>query len=450
MKPSPPHAPTNRIPSAKEGDTVRTNKGQTLRLGPRLGGGLQGAVYAVADSPDLCVKVYAALPAAGPVALRERISRLCRLEVSQTLVLPTEPLEQPHFGYLMPKVSGHRPIGELCEGQAPIDRWFTGTGGLRKRLLLGQLLARSFHDLHTRGLAYGDISFGNLLVSMEGTTSLRVIDCDNLSLDGACDLGVTGTPWFIAPELLSGGRRPDAHTDAWSLAVLLYMLLTLRHPLLGDEIRKATPDAEDRALRGQHRNEAPLPWVDHPTDDHNRSTGGLGPRLTVSPGVRSLFEAAFGPGLADRHKRPTEGQWAEALSRAVDAVLLCPACGATSYLGKAERCPWCEGPLRAPGLLYIWHSEGKRPLTVERRRLLYPRHLSGRTGSPDDAALAEIGLVAGGLELKPLTEPFEVLEPGAPEGGPAQRVGVGRSVALRHGAVFQLSRGKPRAEVVLP
>jgi DNA-binding helix-hairpin-helix protein with protein kinase domain len=466
------HRPPRRCPPLpRAGEEVRTTKKEPLRLGDRIGGGLQGSVFAVEGDPDCCVKVYGSLPAAGELAVRERITRLAALPPAEALVLPTVALEVPHVGYVMPRVHGHRPIGDLCDPQ-PVDRglqdlpsWMVETGGLRKRLLLGQRLARSFQDLHTRGLHYGDISFGNLLVSLSGPTSLRLIDCDNLSLSGACDMGVQGTPWFIAPEILIHNQRPSATTDAWSLAVLLYLMLTLRHPLLGDGVRRGAPAGEEEALRGRFVYPSPperplqpevgaqvgdpLPWVDHPTDDRNRSTAGIGPTHMVSPGLMRLFDRAFTHGVRDPHQRPTEGEWAEALGRAADAVLLCAPCGATSYLGARETCPWCDKALVAPGLLHIWHADGCRPLTVERSRLLYPRHLAGRIGAVDDQPVAEVTLEAHGLRLTARTAELRVWPPGGKD-VVAQRVLPGRSTVLARGASFTLTERGPRAEVVRP
>jgi DNA-binding helix-hairpin-helix protein with protein kinase domain len=458
--------PKRQAPVPRAGDTVRTCKGELLVLGERLGGGLQGSVYGLRDDPDHCVKLFGDLPRGGELALRDRIDRLAALRPAPSLVLPQVALEVPHVGYVMARVHGHQTIGELCEGKVPLREWFNATGGLRKRLMLGQNIARAFQELHTRGLHYGDISFGNLLVSTEGTTSLRLIDCDNLSLDGACEMGVQGTPWFIAPEILNSSRPPSATTDAWSLAVILYLLLCLRHPLLGDTLRAAPPEAEEEALRGRFRypwpvdrpselartTEAtdPLPWVDHAEDDRNRSTAGLGPKYTVSAGLMKLFERVFEGGLRDPSRRPPEGEWAEALGRAVDAVLLCPKCGSTSYLGKTEICPWCDAPLAAPGLLHLWHPDGKRPLTVERRRLLYPRHISGRTGSPDDQPVAEVELVHDALRLTARSCDMMVIPVGK-EGSPAtQRLSVGRSVLLHRGDLFFVHEKGPKGEVVRP
>ncbi len=470
------HRPPRKAPPMpRPGDEVRTVPGEMLRVGPRLGGGAQGSVFEVIGDPDRCLKVYGSLPAAGEVAVRERIGRLARLSERQpnsNLVLPLASLEVPNVGYVMPRVRGHVPIGNICEptdlkaGAISIRDWYVGTGGLRKRLLLGQLLARSFKELHTRGLHYGDISFGNLLVSMEATTSLRLIDCDNLSVSGACDMGVEGTPWFIAPEILNGTRRPSAHTDAWSLAVILYHMLCLRHPLLGDAVAAAELAAENAALSGRfyypdHPSRPgvgvaagtegdPLPWVDAPGDDRNRSTSGIGPRYTVSAGLMQLFDRAFGTGLRDSHRRPTEGEWEEALGRAVDAVLLCAACGSTSYLSREEVCPWCDAKLVPAGLLHLWHPDGKRPLTVERRRFIYPRHLSGRMGTTQDAPLAEVERVPDGLRVIARGADLHVAHPGRPGSPVTQRVKVGCSVVLQVGALFWTDDLAPRAEVVRP
>lgn len=435
-------------PRIGPGATVTTTTGEVLRLGACLGTGGQGSVYAVDNDPAMVVKLYKGLALDRQVATRERLGRLARLMPSPELVLPQKVLEVPLVGYAMERVSSFAPLGDLCLPTEPdVRAWYAGTGGLRRRLLLGVQLAWAFQELHTRGLAYCDLSFDNLRVSTQGQPELRLIDCDNLSLEGLAPGGMEGTPWFVAPEVLAGRQGPDPVTDAWSLAVLLYHLLVLTHPLRGDVVRDAPPEVEDQALAGWMPDGSPLPWIDHPEDGRNQSRLGLPRALVLSPGLRTLFHQAFADGLRDRHQRPTEGRWADALGRAVDATVICPSCRNTHLELKARACPWCGASVPPAPRLDLFHADGRRPFVVERRRFLHARHLQSRGGVPREPALAEVARGQGEVVVRCLgDQPIERVDT---DGRVLGRAGRGQQLSVPDGGWFQLAGQNPRARVVI-
>jgi serine/threonine protein kinase len=89
-------------------------------------------------------------------------------------------------------------------------------------------LADNFFKLHSKGLCYRDISFGNVFFNPDNG---RVLICDNDNVDidqTGKQSGVLGTPRFMAPEIVRGEATPSTRTDLFSLAVLLfYIRLTL-------------------------------------------------------------------------------------------------------------------------------------------------------------------------------------------------------------------------------
>lgn len=93
-------------------------------------------------------------------------------------------------------------------------------------------LAEAFHDLHLRGLCYKDISLMNLFLE-PSSGRILICDNDNVAIDGRDPGSVLGTPGFMAPEVLLRQARPGANSDLFSLAVLIFRLLTRHDPLLG-------------------------------------------------------------------------------------------------------------------------------------------------------------------------------------------------------------------------
>ena len=95
---------------------------------------------------------------------------------------------------------------------------------------VGFELAHSFWQLHAKGLCYRDISFGNIFFD-PNNGEVRICDNDNTDVNkkpGA----ISGTPRFMAPEIVRGDSNPDADTDLFSLSVLLFYMFMFNHPHL--------------------------------------------------------------------------------------------------------------------------------------------------------------------------------------------------------------------------
>jgi len=60
-----------------------------------------------------------------------------------------------------------------------------------------------------------------------------LIPIENVTVDGEGEAFVDGTPRFMAPEIVRGEAKPSTQTDLFSLAVLLFYLFMMHHPLNG-------------------------------------------------------------------------------------------------------------------------------------------------------------------------------------------------------------------------
>jgi serine/threonine-protein kinase len=98
--------------------------------------------------------------------------------------------------------------------------------------LFGNVLAAVAHA-HNHLVIHSDIKPSNILVSVEGTVKLLDFGIAKLLREESDDVTVLGyralTPEYAAPEQLLGGEISTA-TDVYSLGVLLYQLLSGRHP----------------------------------------------------------------------------------------------------------------------------------------------------------------------------------------------------------------------------
>ena len=109
-----------------------------------------------------------------------------------------------------------------------------------QRLSLSQKLAEVFSTLHTKDFIYCDISGDNIYYRFDeyGNADVRIIDCDNVSMEGQ-SLGLLGTGLFRSPEVLLG-EAPTKNSDAHALSVTIFRLLIGTHPLDG-KFTKSVP-----------------------------------------------------------------------------------------------------------------------------------------------------------------------------------------------------------------
>lgn len=114
----------------------------------------------------------------------------------------------------------------------------------RQRKELALKLVEVFDTLHQKNFIYCDISDGNIYYRIDhnGNAEIKVIDCDNVAMEGQ-NLGLLGTGLFRAPEVLLGGA-PTAKSDAHALSVTIFRLLVGTHPLDGKYTRSVpfTPE----------------------------------------------------------------------------------------------------------------------------------------------------------------------------------------------------------------
>ena len=96
-------------------------------------------------------------------------------------------------------------------------------------------VARALGYAHERGIVHRDVKPQNVILNEDGRAKVtdfgiaRSVDVDGFTQTGT----VVGTSDYIAPEQAQG-REVDAHTDVYSLGVVLYELLTGEVPFGGE------------------------------------------------------------------------------------------------------------------------------------------------------------------------------------------------------------------------
>jgi serine/threonine protein kinase len=157
-------------------------------------------------------------------------------------------------------------------------------------LWLGARLADGLAHAHERGILHRDLKPANVLLTDEGLPLLLDF---NLAADAKVDgvvAQVGGTLPYMAPEQMeafrSGRGAPGAGADLFSLGVLLFQLLTGRHPYP----ERSGPLAEV----------LPLMWADR------QRAPRLPPAPGVTPGVQAIVRQCLEPDPARRYRRASD------------------------------------------------------------------------------------------------------------------------------------------------
>jgi len=312
------------------GDTLSV-EGNRIHVRERLGEGTQGIVYKVeVGGRKYAMKWYHGSQSEN--SQRERLRDLAeRGAPSERFIWPIRFLEKKdRFGYLM----------NLC----PPD--FISVGKLlgsvvdtsfRSLVRACLQLVTEFRALHSRGLCYGDVSYNNVFISPE-TGEIRILDNDNVVVNGSGDVGVLGTPRFMAPEVVRGDEVPTKETDNFSLAVLIYYILLFEHPLHGR--REYEIHAMDEPAMEYLYGEDPV-FMFHPDKDSNRPVKGHHDTVMKYWGIypsylKKSFEQTFTSGIEDPGARTSNRKWQEVLLWLHDNILYCPNCGASNFYDLHE------------------------------------------------------------------------------------------------------------------
>ncbi len=358
--------------------------GLPCEVGVFLGGGGQGEVYRARwAGNDFALKWYYSHTATPDQ--RETLENLVKEPPpSDAFLWPLDIASArgvPGFGYLMRlREARFKSLLDLMTNR--VDPKF------RVLATVGLALADNFFKLHAKGLCYRDISFGNAFFDPD-TGEVLICDNDNVTTSRSPKVSILGTPDFMAPEIVRQEALPSRQTDLYSLAVLLFFIFHIQHPLVGKKILAI--HSWDPASRKKLFGTNPV-FIFDPADKSNeavdRNADPLGEAganaLAYWPifpqFLRDTFTQAFTGGLKDpENGRVTEGEWRKVLSQLRDAIYYCSSCGSENFYdaakgadGRASTCWSCNRELCLPFHLRI----GKSIIMLTHEAKLYPHHLA--------------------------------------------------------------------------
>ena len=207
--------------------------GQTIshyRIGDKIGEGGMGSVY---KAEDLTLKRTVALKFLSHEALADKDQKARFLREAQAAA----GLDHPNICtvYEVEEAAGETFIAmAYLDGQNLQDKIGAGPVEIVEAVRLAQQVAQGLRAAHKKEVVHRDIKPANVIVTRDGVA--KIVDFGLAQLGGEGRLtkegSVVGTTAYMSPEQAMADPV-DHRTDIWSLAVLIYELVTGKLPFRG-------------------------------------------------------------------------------------------------------------------------------------------------------------------------------------------------------------------------
>ncbi|MCH5212351.1 MAG: hypothetical protein J1G06_05000 [Oscillospiraceae bacterium] len=199
-----------------------------------------------------------------------------------------------------------------------------------------------FSALHNDGYSYQDINNGGFFINPKNGD---VLICDNDNIAGQNqNFGISGKQRYMAPEVVLGGT-PDKYSDRFSLAVVLFRMIFMEHPLEG---RYSTPPCMTPEFEKRYYGSDPV-FIFDPNDKRNEASVNMQTNAynlwPMFPDyIKQLFIDTFSSeAVKNPIKRPIEKKWIDAFVRLRGENVRCIKCGEENFVtsGKKIKCMKC-------------------------------------------------------------------------------------------------------------
>lgn len=367
--------------SLKVGDQIKMKYGGEAKVLEELGAGGQGTVYRVAyNGKEYALKWYHK----GVFGGKEK-AFYKNLENNIQKGAPTKDFLWPlgitevHagvFGYIMDlRPSGYYELTEFFVGSKKQKQVHFKSFSAQTEAAIN--IIQGFRELHNSGYSYQDINNGNFFINPE-TGKVLICDNDNVSPFGE-NLGILGKQRYMAPEVVTGKNDPDKQSDRFSLAVILFRLLFINHPLEG---KRSTPPCMTKELERKYYGEDPV-FVYDPDNDINRPIPGTDLNLKtfwpIYPDyIRNMFIRAFSKEVMQQSApRILEKEWLDVFFRLKASIVKCPKCKQETFISAQgdNTCIECKAVINVPNAiqfstvtiplypgarLMLWHADSSQ------------------------------------------------------------------------------------------
>jgi eukaryotic-like serine/threonine-protein kinase len=216
--------------------------GQTIshyKILEKLGEGGMGVVYKAHDTKLDRVVALKFLPDRVNQHETEKARFLQEAQLAATINHPNVCTIYRIEEYQAPSSAGGPPVTqqfiEMEYVDGPTLKKLVPVGDVQTCLRYALQIADALREAHKKGIVHRDIKCENIMVSSEG--KIKVMDFGLAKLKGSARLTRTastvGTVAYMSPEQIQGGEV-DYRSDQFSLGVVIFEMLTGKHPFRGE------------------------------------------------------------------------------------------------------------------------------------------------------------------------------------------------------------------------
>ena len=421
------------------GKVIMTSYGEPITIDSYIAGGGQGDVYKVFYAGEKkALKWYKPGALKDPDAFYENLKKNTEKGSPDKAFLWPEAVTEKKdgsFGYIM----NLRPDGYNELTNVLVTSGGGGFTSFKAVVEAAIKIVSAFRILHVRGYSYQDMNSGNFFINPR-TGDVLICDNDNVAPNGTYT-GIVGTPQYMAPEIVMGNAKPDTHTDEFSLAVVLFMLLCASHPLEGEHwvVPCLTPEIEKRL----YGNDAL--FIFDPHDPSNRPVRGVHNNVLkrwdfLPQYMKDAFLEAFSrEAITNPNKRVRELNWLKALVRFQSDIVRCSTCGNEIFITNASStvCDRCNEMYEVKNTLKLYEYS----VTAAKNTRIYKCQLGVCNA---DEALTPVGLVVAKPD-NPQVLGFRTLSKtimiGTTPSGKVNQVQPGEVIPLKAGISIQVFDG---------
>ncbi len=324
----------------QKGQKIKTKSGNELEIIQKLGAGGQGTVYKVNYlGKERALKWYFKNKLGNGLDFYNNISNNIKLGApTEHFLWPIEITEfyERSFGYIMElRPSEYKEFSMFLIAKEKFET-------VEARINTALYIINSFRVLHGKGFSYQDLNDGNFFINPKNGDVL-ICDNDNVAPFGE-NLGIAGKCRYMAPEIVTSKKQPDIHTDRFSLAVVLYMLLFMNHPLEG--FKTLCPCLTEELEYKFYGSEPLFVWdLENTSNRPVREIHGNEIKLWAAypQFIREIFLEAFSQKALigeDTEHRIQEKVWQETFLRLRDINIEC-SCGGETFVYVNEEVNKC-------------------------------------------------------------------------------------------------------------